>query len=178
MKKGDIFLTQFEQSSDTTFSVLKEARELGMVTIFNPAPFGTIRKKAYQFCEIITPNETEAEQITNIPLKGKRDVERAINKIRDLGVEKVIITLGKKGAAFFDGQRISFCPGNKFGKVIDTTGAGDCFNGALASALSFGKDLRQSVEFSCAAAGLSVLKKGTALSSPTRVELNKVLKAT
>ena len=89
----------------------------------------------------------------------------------------MIITLGKKGAAFFDGQRISFCPGNKFGKVIDTTGAGDCFNGALASALSFGKDLRQSVEFSCAAAGLSVLKKGTAQSSPTRVELNKALKA-
>ena len=76
------------------------------------------------------------------------------------------------------GERILFCPGNKFGKVIDTTGAGDCFNGALASALSFGKDLGQSVEFSCAAAGLSVLKKGTAQSSPTRVELNKVLKAT
>ena len=178
MKKGDIFLTQFEQSSDTTFAVLKEARELGMITIFNPAPFGKISRKAYQFCEIITPNETEAEQITNISLKGKRDVEKAINKIRDLGVEKVIITLGKKGAAFFDGERILFCPGNKFGKVIDTTGAGDCFNGALASALSFGKDLGQSVEFSCAAAGLSVLKKGTAQSSPTRVELNKALKAT
>ena len=178
MKKGDIFLTQFEQSSDTTFAVLKEARELGMITIFNPAPFGKISRKAYQFCEIITPNETEAEQITNISLKGKRDVEKAINKIRDLGVEKVIITLGKKGAAFFDGEKISFCPGNNFGKVVDTTGAGDCFNGALASALSFGKDLGQSVEFSCAAAGLSVLKKGTAQSSPTRVELNKVLKAT
>ena len=90
----------------------------------------------------------------------------------------MIITLGKKGAAFFDGEKLSFCPSNKFGKVIDTTGAGDCFNGALASALSFGKDLKQSVEFSCAAAGLSVLKKGTAQSSPTIVELNKVLKAT
>ena len=92
MQKGDIFLTQFEQSSDTTFSVLKEARKLGMITIFNPAPFGKINKKVYQSCEIITPNETEAEQITNIPLKGKRDVDKAINKIRDLGVEKVIIT--------------------------------------------------------------------------------------
>ena len=176
MQKGDIFLTQFEQSSDTTFSVLKEARRLGMITIFNPAPFGKINKKVYQSCEIITPNETEAEQITNIPLKGKRDVEKAINKIRDLGVEKVIITLGKKGAAVFDGDKITFCPGKNFGKVIDTTGAGDCFNGALASALSFGKDLKQSVEFSCAAAGLSVLKRGTAQSSPTRVELNKALK--
>ena len=178
MQKGDIFLTQFEQSSDTTFSVLKEARRLGMITIFNPAPFGKINRKVYQSCEIITPNETEAEQITNISLKGKRDVEKAINKIRDLGVEKVIITLGKKGAAFFDGEKIAFCQGNNFGKVIDTTGAGDCFNGALACALSLGKDLRQSVEFSCAAAGLSVLKKGTAQSSPTRVELNKVLKTT
>ena len=176
MQKGDIFLTQFEQSSDTTFSVLKEARKLGMITIFNPAPFGKINKKVYQFCEIITPNETEAEQITNIPLKGKRDVQRAINKIRDLGVEKVIITLGKKGAAVFDGDETTFCPSKNFGKVIDTTGAGDCFNGTLASALSFGKDLKQSVEFSCAAAGLSVLKRGTAQSSPTRVELRKALK--
>ena len=100
MHKGDIFLTQFEQSSETTFSVLKEAKQLGMMTIFNPAPFGKINKKVYQFCEIITPNETEAEQITNISLKGKRDVEKAINKIRDLGVEKVIITLGKKGCIF------------------------------------------------------------------------------
>ena len=176
MQKGDIFLTQFEQSSDTTFSVLKEARKLGMITIFNPAPFGKINKRVYRSCEIITPNETEAEQITNIPLRGKRDVEKAINKIRDLGVEKVIITLGKKGAAVFDGDNITFYPGKRFGKVIDTTGAGDCFNGALASALSFGKDLKQSVEFSCAAAGLSVLKRGTAQSSPTRVELNKALK--
>ena len=176
MQKGDIFLTQFEQSSDTTFSVLKEAKKLGMITVFNPAPFGKINKKVYQFCEIITPNETEAEQITNISLKGKRDVEKAINKIRDLGVEKVIITLGKKGAAVFDGAEITFCPGKNFGKVIDTTGAGDCFNGALASALSFGKDLKQSVEFSCAAAGLSVLKRGTAQSSPTKVELIKALK--
>ena len=88
----------------------------------------------------------------------------------------MIITLGKKGAALFDGDEITFCAGKNFGKVIDTTGAGDCFNGALASALSFGKDLKQSVEFSCAAACLSVLKRGTAQSSPTRVELNKVLK--
>ena len=177
MRKGDIFLTQFEQSSDTTFSVLKEAKKLGMITIFNPAPFGKINKKVYQFCEIVTPNETEAEQMTNISLKGKGDVEKAINKIRELGVEKVIITLGKKGAAVFDGEKITFCPGNKFGKVIDTTGAGDCFNGALASALSFGKDLTQSVKFSCAAAGLSVLKRGTAQSSPSRVDLNRALKA-
>ena len=177
MRKGDIFLTQFEQSSDTTFSVLKEAKKLGMITIFNPAPFGKINKKVYQFCEIVTPNETEAEQMTNISLKGKGDVEKAINKIRELGVEKVIITLGKKGAAVFDGEKITFCPDNKFGKVIDTTGAGDCFNGALASALSFGKDLTQSVKFSCAAAGLSVLKRGTAQSSPTRVDLNRALKS-
>ena len=176
MRKGDIFLTQFEQSSDTTFSVLKEARKLGMITIFNPAPFGKINTKVYQSCEIITPNEIEAEQITNISLKGKRDVKKAINKIRDLGVEKVIITLGKKGAAVFDGNSVTFCPGKKFGKVIDTTGAGDCFNGALASSLSFGKNLKQSVEFACTAAGLSVLKRGTAQSSPTRLEVNKALK--
>ena len=176
MQKGDIFLTQFGQSPETTFSALKEARKLGMITIFNPAPFGKINKKVYQSCEIITPNETEAEQITNIPLKGKRDVQKAINKIRDLGVKKVIITLGKKGAALFDGDEITFCAGKNFGTVIDTTGAGDCFNGALASALSFGKHLKPSVEFSCAAAGLSVLKRGTAQASPTRVEVNKALK--
>ena len=69
----------------------------------------------------------------------------------------MIITLGKKGAAVFDGEELTFCPGKNFGKVIDTTGAGDCFNGALASALSFGK-FKRSVEFSCAAA-VYVLKE-------------------
>ena len=177
IQKGDIFLTQFEQSSDTTFSALKEAKELGMITIFNPAPFGKINKNVYQFCEIITPNETEAEQITHISLKGKRDVEKAVNKIRDLGVGRVIITLGKKGAAVFDGRKITFCPSYKFGRVIDTTGAGDCFNGALASALSFGEDLEKAMQLGCIAAGLSVLKRGTAPSSPNRVELNRALKA-
>ena len=113
-----------------------------------------------------------------VALIKHEQIKTTLPKAKELGpyVEK-LITLGKKGAAFFDGKMISFSPGNKFGKVLDTTGAGDCFNGALACALSFGKDLRQSVEFSCAAAGLSVLKKGTAQSSPTRVELNKVLKA-
>ena len=61
-----------------------------MMTIFNPAPFGKISRKAYQLCEIITPNETEAEQITNISLKGKRDIEKAMNKIRDLGIVRLL----------------------------------------------------------------------------------------
>ena len=90
--------------------------------------------------------------------------------------EKLLNDLDIETFKVFDGDKITFCPGKNFGKVIDTTGAGDCFNGALASALSFGKDLKQSVEFSCAAAGLSVLKRGTAQSSPTKVELKRALK--
>jgi len=165
--EGDIFLTQFEQSAKTTVECLKSAREKGMLTIFNPAPYNKISKEVYKYCTIITPNQTEAEQLTNLELKGKSDIKKAMFKIADLGVSKVIITLGKKGAAVFEDNKIFFAPGKVFGKAVDTTGAGDCFNGALACHLSIGKDLRESVDFACSAAALSVLKKGTAESMPS-----------
>ena len=165
--EGDIFLTQFEQGAETTIACLKKAKEKKMLTIFNPAPFNKISKDAFNYCNIITPNQVEAEQLTGLELKGKSDIKKAMFRIADLGVSKIIITLGKKGAAVFEKNKLFFSPGKNFGKAIDTTGAGDCFNGALASQLSSGKELKESVSFACSAAALSVLKKGTADSMPS-----------
>ena len=171
--EGDIFLTQFEQSADTTLACLKKAKEKKMLTIFNPAPFNKISKDVFNYCNIITPNQVEAEQLTGLELKGKSDVKKAMFKIADLGVSRIIITLGKKGAAIFERNKLFFSPGKNFGKALDTTGAGDCFNGALASQLAKGRDLREAVDFACSAAALSVLKKGTAESMPNLSMLKK-----
>ncbi len=171
--EGDIFLTQFEQGVETTITCLKKAKEKKMLTIFNPAPFNKISKDVFNYCNIITPNQVEAEQLTGLELKGKSDIKKAMFSIADLGVSKIIITLGKKGAAVFENNKLFFSPGKNYGKAIDTTGAGDCFNGALASQLSLGKELKESVDFACSAAALSVLKKGTAESMPNLSMIKK-----
>ena len=88
-------------------------------------------------------------------------------------VRKIIITLGKKGAAVFENNNLFYSHGKNFGKAIDTTGAGDCFNGALASQLALGKEIKEAVDFACSAAALSVLKKGTAESMPSLSMIKK-----
>ncbi len=174
-REGDIFLTQFEQAAETTIAVLKKAKEKRLFTIFNPAPLNKINKDVFEYCNIITPNQVEAEQLTGFEIKGKSDIKKAMYKIADLGVSKIIITLGKKGAAVFEGNEIFYSPGKSFGKALDTTGAGDCFNGALASQLALGRDLNEAVGFSCTAAALSVLKRGTADSMPNLSMIKKLI---
>ncbi len=171
--EGDIFLTQFEQGAETTIACLKKAKKKKMLTIFNPAPFNKISRDVFNYCNIITPNQVEAEQLSGLELKGKSDIKKAMHKIADLGVEKIIITLGKKGAAVFENNNLFYSHGKNFGKAIDTTGAGDCFNGALASQLALGKEIKEAVDFACSAAALSVLKKGTAESMPSLSMIKK-----
>ena len=171
--EGDIFLTQFEQGAETTIACLKKAKEKKMLTIFNPAPFNKISKDVFNYCNIITPNQVEAEQLTGLVLKGKSDIKKAMHKIANLGVTNIIITLGKKGAAIFENNKLFYSQGKSFGKAIDTTGAGDCFNGALASQLALGKEIKEAVDFACSAAALSVLKKGTAESMPSLSMIKK-----
>ncbi len=176
-REGDIFLTQFEQAAETTIAVLKKAKEKRMLTIFNPAPLNKINKGVFEYCNIITPNQVETEQLTGLEIKGKSDIKKAMHKIADLGVSNIIITLGEKGAAIFEENEIFYSPGKSFGKALDTTGAGDCFNGALASQLALGSDLKKAVDFSCTAAALSVLKKGTADSMPSLSMIKKFIGA-
>ena len=138
----------------------------------NPAPAIKLPSEIFQFCDYITPNETEAEAITGLKVQTESEAAIAAQKLADLGVREPIITLGDKGAFLF---KHGIIPAFAAGPVLETTGAGDAFNGAFAVAISEGKSSLEAVRFGCATASISVTRAGTASSMPNRSEVEKLL---
>mgnify|MGYP001358026024 CR=1 FL=1 len=159
IKQSKIFLTQLEIPIEVTLHCLKAAKEYGLVNILNPAPACKLSDDFYRLIDYFTPNETEAEFYTGIKIKDENDAKKSAHKLLNLGIRKVIITLGEKGLFFSDGkEEISIKATSD--KAIDTTGAGDAFNGALAFGLSQKKSIRTCLEFANKVAGLSTTKLG------------------
>lgn len=139
--------------------------------VLNPAPAQPLPKDLYPLLYLITPNETEAEILTGIPVSDQVSAAKAAQKLLDLGVQHVIITLGAKGA-FFKDRQTEFLVEAPIVTAVDTTAAGDVFNGALAVALSFGEDWPAAISKACKAASLSVTKMGAQASMPYLVDLS------
>ncbi len=159
IKHSKIFLTQLEIPIEVTLHCLKAAKEYGLVNILNPAPACKLSDDFYRLIDYFTPNETEAEFYTGIKIKDENDAKKSAHKLLNLGIRKVIITLGEKGLFFSDGkEEISIKATSD--KAIDTTGAGDAFNGALAFGLSQKKSIRSCLELANKVAGLSTTKLG------------------
>tara|TARA_A100001015_G_scaffold320802_1_gene448557 strand:- start:1214 stop:2107 length:894 start_codon:yes stop_codon:yes gene_type:complete len=159
IKQSKIFLTQLEIPIEVTLHCLKAAKEYGLVNILNPAPACKLSDDFYRLIDYFTPNETEAEFYTGIKIKDENDAKKSAHKLLNLGIRKVIITLGEKGLFFSDGkEEISIKATSD--KAIDTTGAGDAFNGALAFGLSQKKSIRSCLELANKVAGLSTTKLG------------------
>ncbi len=169
---SDVFMTQLEQPIDVAQAGLKLAKEHGKITILNPAPAARLKPDIFTLCDYITPNETEAEALTGIIVKTKEDAKRAAEAFVDLGVVTPIITMGERGAYL---HGFGMVPAFNAGRVAETTGAGDAFNGGLATALSEGKSPVDAVRFGCATASLSVTRAGTATAMPLREEVEKLL---
>ena len=159
IKSSKIFLTQLEIPKDVTLHCLKTAKENGCLTILNPAPASEISKEFYSYIDYFTPNETEAEFYTGIKITNEKEAKQAADKLINLGIKKIIITLGEKGLFYSDGQEEIHLKASSV-KAIDTTGAGDAFNGALAFSLSKGKPIKACLELANKAAGLSTTKLG------------------
>ena len=172
---ADVFITQLEQPMDAAFEALRIAREGGARTILNPAPAADLPDGMLALCDYITPNETEAEALTGCPVKTIEDATNAAKVLRERGVGTVIVTLGERGALFDDGLRTECVPAFNAGPVVETTGAGDAFNGGFAVALAEGRDALEAVRFGCATAALSVTRPGTAASMPERAEIDALL---
>ena len=128
-------------------------------------------------CDYITPNESEAETLTGIPVITVQDATRAADALIARGVKAVIITLGANGALYRDATRSVHVPVISAGPVVETTGAGDAFNGGFAVALSEGRDVVDAVRFGCATAGISVTRAGTAPAMPARAEIEALLES-
>lgn len=170
-----VFMTQLEQPMDAAFHALRVAREGGTTTILNPAPAASLPDGMLGFCDYVTPNETEAEGLTGIAVTSLDDARRAADGLLASGAGAAIITLGARGALYHDGDRSMHVPAFDAGPVHETTGAGDAFNGAFATALARGDDPVDAVRYGSAAAGLSVTRPGAANSMPMRAEIEALL---
>ena len=176
IRSGRVVITQLEQPIPVAVYALQMARAAGVTTILNPAPAATLPDGMLALCDYVTPNETEAEALTGLPVTTVAEAEAAAKALLALGAGAAIITLGDKGALFHDGSRTVHVPPFKAGPVVETTGAGDAFNGGFAAALSEGMDPAAAVRFGSATAGISVTRAGTAPSMPARVEIEALLR--
>jgi ribokinase len=172
-----IFVTQLELALPTVERGLELARSFSVPTILNPAPACNLPRSIFPHCDFITPNETEAESLTGIRVVSLKDAERAADALLALGVGNVILTLGAQGAFVKNASTAAHVPAFDAGPVVETTGAGDAFTGALAVALAEGFDILAAARFACAAAGISVTRAGTATSMATRLEIDRLLQS-
>ena len=171
-----VFMTQLEQSLDAAGTALSFAKEGGAITILNPAPAQPLGENILKLCDFVTPNEIEAEQITGTPVKSINDAEIAAGKLLEKGASAAVITLGEQGALFKDNKQIIHQPSYEVGPVVETTGAGDAFNGGLAVALAEEMPIDKALRFACATASISVTRQGTAPSMPDRHEIDTLIK--
>lgn len=165
IKNSKIFLTQLEVPKDVTLHCLKTAKENGCLTILNPAPASEISKEFYKNIDYFTPNETEAEFYTGIKITNEKEAKQAADKLINLGIKKIIITLGEKGLFYSDGKEEIYLQATPV-KAIDTTGAGDAFNGGLAFGLSKEIPIKECLELANKVAGISTTKLGAGDAMP------------
>jgi ribokinase len=176
LAKGDVAVSQFEIPQATIRAFFQRARAAGATTILNPAPAILFGKDLLDLVDILILNETELGFLTGTELRDSDDPARFVEAARALqgGGRIICITLGKRGVlALIDGQA-SVIAGRAV-KTLDTTGAGDCFVGALASRLANGTAIRNALDYANAAASICVQRMGAAPSMPTAAEVAALL---
>lgn len=171
----DYLLLQNELSVECLEASFALAGELHIPVIFNPAPADHIPAKLFNECEVITPNYGEAKVIAGFAESEEPSDHDFLEVLRKLGVKKAVITMGRKGALLIDGENVSQIPAVSCGIAIDTTGAGDTFNGVLTAALALGKCLEEAAGLAAIAAGISVTRRGAAGSIPSSDEIKKYI---
>lgn len=174
---ADVLLTQMETNADSIETFLKLGQKYGKPVVLNPAPALPIPEDWYPMIDTITPNETEACSYTGVTVGSESSAKDAADAFAKKGVKHVIITCGSKGVfcADYSGEKPFFCqvPTNRV-KAVDTTGAGDAFNGAYCAAVGEGMTMLQACRFACCAATISVTRPGAADSMAKREEADAV----
>jgi ribokinase len=174
---ASVMVVQLEIPLDTVQIAAVLAAKSGARVILNPAPARALPDELLCHVSILTPNETEAELLTGIKVDSDSSAAKAASVLRARGVQTVILTLGARGALVASSDASpQLVPGFKV-KAVDTTGAGDVFNGALAVALAEEQPLIDAVRFANAAAAISVTRLGAQPSAPSRREVQRLLKS-
>ena len=174
LKKSKIFLTQMETPEEVTIYSLKKAKENNCIIVLNPAPARNINEEDFSLLDFFTPNEIEAEFYLNKRIKSEQDIKNAANEFLKKGVKNIIITLGEKGVYFANKNEEYFIDALKLkDEVIDTTGAGDAFNGAFVVALANELKYKEALQFANKVAGISTTRLGAASSMPNLKEVEE-----
>ena len=171
IEQSDVLLVQLETPLLTVKKALTLARRSNCLTILNPAPAVKLDNEILANTDILTPNEIELGILSGCPTGTMEEIHTAGQKLLKKGVKLLIVTLGDKGCVCIGKEGMEPYPARKV-KSVDTTAAGDCFNGALAVALSEGKDLEESIKFAISASSISVSKAGAQTSLPYRKEVD------
>ncbi len=171
---ADILVMQLETPVETVRAAAQIARDSNVTVILNPAPAQPLDDELLRCISILTPNESEAQLLTGIPVDSPQTAQKAADILSARGVKVVIITMGEKGALLATQNASAFVPGFKV-DAVDATAAGDVFNGALAVAIAEGTPLPKAIRFANAAAALSVTKLGAQPSAPTRTAVERFM---
>lgn len=171
IEHADLILMQLEIPMETVEYVVGKGACLGKKVILNPAPAHPLSAGLLKKLYLITPNETEAEMISGVKITDEVSAVEAARVLSEMGVQNVIITLGSKGALAYCEGNVDFVPALKV-EAVDTTAAGDVFNGALTVALAEGRSLTEAVRFACKASAISVTRAGAQSSAPYRNEVD------
>lgn len=175
IENAAVFMTQLEQPIPAALRGLEIARAAGTTTILNTAPAALLDDAIYKLCDYVTPNESEATLLTGIEVVDVASARKAADVLLGKGVGSVLITLGGNGSLLHTREKSLHIPVFSVGKVVDTTGAGDAFNGGFAAALARGASPEEAARFGSATAGISVTRPGTAPSMPLRSETEALL---
>lgn len=174
-QQARVVIAQLEIPLDTVIYALQKAHTANAITVLNPAPAQPLSRAVLQLADIVIPNETEAGQITGIPVTDVTSAQNAASALRQMGARRIVITLGAQGALFMD-ERATVQLLTPFPvQALDTTAAGDAFVGALAAGLAHEKDWLTALGEASAAGALATTKLGAQPSLPTRAELDAFL---
>lgn len=173
-RKTGVTLLQLEIPVATVLESATLARKNHHLVIINPAPARDLPVALLKLADILTPNETEAAQLTGVPVTGRRSAVEAARILLSRGVKNVIVTLGKKGSVLVTEDAVRFFPAFRV-KPVDSTAAGDAFSGALACSMAKGADITDGIRFASAVAALTVTREGAQDSLPTPAEVRRFL---
>lgn len=165
-----IVLTQLEIPPEAAAAAMAQGREKGALTILNPAPARPLPDSVLQFVDVLTPNQNEAKVLTGRSPDAVIEPEALARELISRGIQRVVMTLGEKGALVMTAHSSSYIPAITV-PALDTTGAGDAFNAGLAVALSRGANFEDAARFAVVTGGLAVTRDGVVPSLPTRNEV-------
>ena len=172
----DMVIMQHEIPQEINLKVAEYAKAKGVPVMLNPAPSAEVPKELISCLTYISPNEHEAEDIIGIKPEGENAIDKAVTALHNMGVSNVLITLGKAGCVFSNGEKTIESPSVNMGVVVDPTAAGDSFIGAFCTATAAGIECEKALLFANCTAGITVSRMGAQTSLPTFEEVISAMK--